>query len=130
MLEVPPKSDAANQLQLAFRSRIKLMFRPKDLPGTSQEAPAQVRWEVVPAEGGKGYALRANNPTPFHVNLGELELVVGGKRFDAGAGYVPPLGSQVFPLGGLTERPVGEALIDYSAINDFGGAVKGQQPVR
>ena len=129
VLEVPPKSDAANQLQLAFRSRIKLMYRPQGLPGASEEAPAQVSWEVVPGEGGAGYALRASNPTPFHVNLGELELVVGGKRFDAGAGYVPPRGSQVFPVSGLNERPAGDARIDYSAINDFGGPVKGQRPL-
>jgi len=130
VLEVPPKSDASNQLQLAFRSRIKLMYRPKDLPGSADEAPAQVNWEVIPAEAGKGYALRASNPTPYHVNLGELELVVGGKRFDAGAGYVPPLGSQLFPVTGLNDRPAGDAQIDYSAINDFGGPVKGQRPVR
>ncbi|PIF73041.1 chaperone protein EcpD [Variovorax sp. 54] len=129
VLEVPPKSDEANQLQLAFRSRIKLMFRPKGLPGASEDAPAQVSWEVVPAEGAKGYALRASNPTPFHVNLGELELVVGGKRFDAGDGYVPPRGSQVFPLADLNERPAGDARVDYSSINDFGGPVKGQRPL-
>lgn len=130
VLEVPPKSDASNQLQLAFRSRIKLMYRPQNLQGSPEEAPALVTWQVVPAEAGKGYALRATNPTPYHVNLGELELVVGGKRFDAGAGYVPPLDSQVFPLDGLNDRPVGDARVDYSAINDFGGPVKGQQPVR
>ncbi|MDP9876457.1 chaperone protein EcpD [Variovorax boronicumulans] len=129
VLEVPPKSDDTNQLQLAFRSRIKLMFRPQGLPGSAEEAPAQVRWEVVPAEGGKGYALRASNPTAFHVNLGELELVVGGKRFDAGAGHVPPRGAQLFPIGGLNERPAGDARVDYGAINDFGGPVKGQRPL-
>ncbi len=50
VLEVPPKptGDEAspNQLQLAFRTRIKLFFRPNGLKGQVTDAPAQVIWHL------------------------------------------------------------------------------------
>ncbi|PJI52023.1 molecular chaperone EcpD, partial [Methylobacterium radiotolerans] len=42
VLEIPPK-DKANQnlLQMAFRSRIKLFYRPAGLKGKAEDAPSQ-----------------------------------------------------------------------------------------
>lgn len=129
VLEVPPKGpdDGGSRLQLSFRSRIKLMFRPQGLPGSAGESPAKVSWEVVPAEGGKGFALRATNPTAFFVNLGQVELAAGGKRFDGGGDHVPPGGSKVFPMTGLSERPGPDAVVEFMSINDYGGLVKGRR---
>lgn len=49
VLEIPPKSKAKegeslNQLQLAFRTRIKLFFRPDGLKGTPGDAAANLKW--------------------------------------------------------------------------------------
>lgn len=49
VLEIPPKSKAKegeslNQLQLAFRTRIKLFFRPDGLKGTPGDAVANLKW--------------------------------------------------------------------------------------
>lgn len=49
VLEIPPKSKAANgenlnQLQLAFRTRIKFIFRPDGLKGNPLDAAANVTW--------------------------------------------------------------------------------------
>lgn len=61
VLEIPPRpkagADAANQLQMAFRTRIKVMFRPQGLPGKPDEAPAQLQWSVLQTHDG--YALKA-----------------------------------------------------------------------
>lgn len=128
VLEVPPKvqEDDSNRLQLSFRTRIKLMFRPQGLPGSAFESPAKVSWELVPAEGGKGFALRASNPTPYFVNLGLVELLVNGKHFSAGADHVPPGGSRLFPVADLLERPGSDAVVEYTSINDYGGLAKAQ----
>ena len=134
VLEVPPKpasqaSDAqANTLQLAFRSRIKVLFRPQGLAGSADEAPARVTWEVVPDGKGK-YALKATNPTPYFVNLGKVTLQAGGRSFDADPGFVAPQGLQLFPLKGLDAQPGASAEVDYLSINDFGGGVEGKQPL-
>ncbi|MET3553980.1 fimbria/pilus periplasmic chaperone [Burkholderia sp. 567] len=59
VLEVPPKASAtenSNRIQLAFRSRIKLMYRPAGLAGNADDAPMQVDWRVVRG-AGMGYVL-------------------------------------------------------------------------
>ncbi|MBC9904190.1 molecular chaperone [Achromobacter xylosoxidans] len=132
VLEVPPKAQAgedANRLQIAFRTRIKVMYRPQGLPGLAEEAPAQLRWEVAPAAAGKGYALKASNPTPYVVNLGKVSLQSGGQSFDAGAGYVKPGESALFPIAGMTSAPAAGAQVKFNSINDWGANVEGSQPL-
>ncbi|HFJ7112359.1 TPA: fimbrial chaperone, partial [Escherichia coli] len=65
VLEVPPKPDAAkaaNQslLQLAFRTRIKLFYRPEGLSGIPSDAPLALKWSWATSEGKA--ALRVDNP--------------------------------------------------------------------
>ncbi|MCV5656029.1 fimbria/pilus periplasmic chaperone, partial [Escherichia coli] len=68
VLEVPPKPDAAtatNQslLQLAFRTRIKLFYRPEGLKGNPSDAPLALKWSWATAGGQT--ALQVTNPTPY-----------------------------------------------------------------
>ncbi len=126
VLEVPPKAtDDANRLQLALRTRIKVMYRPAGLPGKAADAPAAVRWELLDQGGGKGYALKASNPTPYYVNYGSVSFSTRQGALGAGAGHVAPGGTQLFPLEASSAAgiPVGE--VQYSAINDWGGAMQG-----
>jgi chaperone protein EcpD len=132
VLDVPPKVNAqegANLLQIAVRSRIKLLFRPQGLPGAAIDAPAKLAWEVV-RDGEKGYALKASNPTPYVVSLGAVELRSGGKVSDAGAGLIRPGESELFPLKGVVSTPNPDAEVAYTSINDWGGIVKGSQALR
>ena len=128
ILEVPPKPTAdeagANRLQMAFRSRIKMFFRPEGLKGTPDEAPAQISWRVV--ESGNRAMLEARNPTPYHVSFASLELTGGGKTatFEEG-GMVNPGETQTFPLAGEVFRGAG-AKVRYQAINDYGGPAAGE----
>ncbi|KVH63799.1 pilus assembly protein [Burkholderia sp. MSMB1072] len=130
VLEVPPKAENgedASRLQLAFRTRIKVFFRPQNLPGKADDAPVQTKWQVV--RDGKGYALKASNPTPYFVNLGSVTLRTGGKELDAGAGYIKPGDSALFPVQGLTAGAEPGAEVAYTSINDWGGGIKATQPV-
>ncbi|WP_175811843.1 fimbria/pilus periplasmic chaperone [Burkholderia contaminans] len=131
VLEVPPKATdeeaGENRLQLAFRTRIKVMFRPKNLPGDSLDAPEQVKWSLVPANDGHGYALKGENPTPYFVNLGEIKLKSGATAYRAGAGYIPPLASETFPIEKLERQPDAGAEVDYLSINDYGAGVPGKR---
>jgi len=132
VLEIPPKpqagsADAANQLQLAFRTRIKIFFRPAGLPGQPDAAPAQVQWQAVHASDG--YRLKATNPTPYYVNFSGIELVSGGQTLEAHAGYVAPGSSAEFAVTGLKGSPQAGALVRFRALNDFGGSVRGETPV-
>jgi chaperone protein EcpD len=130
VLEVPPvastAADAPNSLQLAFRSRIKLFFRPAGLPGDANDAAAQVGWKFVRRAAG-GCALAATNPTPYHVTFSAVAVRVGGatRRDDRGA-MVAPHATVEFDLGALdavgAEVP---AEVDYTTINDYGAGVAG-----
>jgi P pilus assembly chaperone PapD len=128
VLEVPPKPSAdeagANRLQMAFRSRIKLFFRPAGLKGTQDEAPAQISWRLV--ERGNRSLLEARNPTPYYVSFASLELTGGGRAatFEDG-GMVGPGETQTFPLAGEVFRGAG-AKVRYQAINDYGGPAAGE----
>ncbi len=130
VLEVPPKShENSNRLQLALRTRIKVMYRPQGLPGNAAEAPSQVRWELVRNEAGNGYALKGSNPTAYYVNLGRVQFNTGGTDFDAGAGHIAPGGERVFPVSGLQSTPVAAAEVRFNAINDWGSGVAGVQRI-
>lgn len=125
MLEVPPKAGAdTNKLQLAFRTRIKLFFRPKGLNGQADEAPSHIRWSVV-QNGGRA-VLEAHNPTPYHVTFSALELIGGAKtaKSDDG-GMVGPGETKTFPLAGEVFQSA-DAKVRYHAINDFGGPTEGE----
>lgn len=133
VLEVPPKAKAddgvENNLQLAIRTRIKVMFRPANLPGTSAQAPADMKWVLERGHDGKGWALKATNPAAYYVNLGSVALKADGKTFEAGFGYVAPGESQTFPVEGLDHVVSPSAEVEYLSINDFGAGSTSTLPL-
>lgn len=126
VLEIPPRAkaeDDRNLLQMAFRSRIKIFFRPLGLAGDANEAPAKMTWSVVAGEEGKGYALQADNPTPYHVNVTKASISVGGKLYESAPGMVAPFGKRAFALEGLTAQPPAPLRMQYETVNDYGAMV-------
>ncbi|KRE99481.1 molecular chaperone EcpD [Frateuria sp. Soil773] len=132
VLEVPPSptgEGAKNYLQLAFRSRIKVFFRPGGLPGRANDAPGQLHWRVVPSADGHGLSLECSNPTPYHVSFSRMGVVAAGRSYvSAQGGMVAPGARAAFPLPGLAQPPAAGAEVDFTAINDYGGdvALKGK----
>lgn len=124
VLEIPPK-DKGNQnlLQMAFRSRIKLFYRPKDLTGKAEDAPAQVSWRLV--KSGNRIAIEATNPTPYHVTFIEVNVASNGKRAKFTDGdMLAPGEKKILPLVGDVVQGA-NAEVTYRFLNDHGGAVKG-----
>jgi P pilus assembly chaperone PapD len=127
VLDVPPKPPAdeadINRLQMAFRTRIKLFYRPEGLKGRVEDAPGQLSWRVIQAGGHT--ALEAHNPTPYYVSFRALELVGGGKTatFEDG-GMVDPGETRSFPLAGDVYQGA-DAKVRYHVINDYGGSTDG-----
>lgn len=127
VVEVPPKptGDLAqlNTMQLAFRSRIKLFYRPAHLKGSAADAPSQVTWSVK--RTGKSIALEARNPTPYYVSIAGLEVASGAKALkNETGGMVGPGESAEFALQG-DGAPVAGAKVHYSAVSDWGGVIDG-----
>ncbi|EAA7241906.1 fimbrial chaperone [Salmonella enterica subsp. salamae] len=126
VLEVPPKADTSkeenkNLLQLAFRTRIKLFYRPSSLPGAPAEAPQKLKWQIASEQGHA--VVRADNPTPYYVSFNDATFAVGGKRYDVNATMVAPFSKASFTVKGLQHPASGK--LEYHAINDFGGIIEG-----
>jgi chaperone protein EcpD len=118
VLEVPAKSEAKtneNRLQMAFRTRIKLFYRPAGLQGNANDAYKTVTWNT---QGGK---VQATNPTPFYVNF--VNLSVNGKKLDNA--MVAPRSSMVLNLAGNGGNKIsGSVVNDYGAVNPFDAVIK------
>lgn len=119
VLDVPPSPQATageeqNLLQVAFRSRLKLFYRPQGLAGTAKDAPALLRWSRT------GDRLRVENPSPFHVTLAEVHALAG-TRDDV----IEEQGKMLAPGQQLEFTvPVATAQVRFTTINDFGGRVE------
>ncbi|WP_244117627.1 fimbrial biogenesis chaperone [Burkholderia contaminans] len=132
VLEVPPKArgdENANKIQLAFRSRIKVMYRPSGLPDSASAAGEQLSWTIEPNEEGDGFELKVSNPGPYVVNLGALVLEANGRRHELKPGYVRPMDSTKFPIPGLATAPETNAIVEYSLIDDW-GSIRSPQKAR
>lgn len=124
VLEVPPKPKAAkgeerNTMQLAFRTRIKLFFRPKDLKGAAADAPGKLRWTLV-TEGSER-ALQAENPTSYYVSFESVGLSVDGETIKSdNPAMIAPGAMQRFPLKDVHPAAGSKLEVHFSNINDYG----------
>ncbi|MCL7715581.1 fimbrial biogenesis chaperone [Stenotrophomonas mori] len=119
VLDVPPAPDAAasddqNYLQVAFRSRLKLFYRPRGLEGVANDAPAALRWSR------SGDRLQVQNPSRYHVTLAEVHAAAGGREL-----AVEDKGAMVAPAQRLEfAAPAGTEQVRFITINDYGGRVE------
>lgn len=117
VLEVPPKAKGADNqslLQLAFRTRIKLFYRPDGLTGNPAAAARQLKWTQ------QGDMLTARNTSPYYVSLARIDASVGGKKVEVAPHYVAPFASQIYTVKAASAGRI--ANVAYTALNDFGGA--------
>ncbi len=132
VLEVPPKPKAdesaapQNTLQLAFRTRIKVFYRPEGLGDLAGESPAKLTWRLK-TEHNKP-VITVNNPTPYYVSFNTIELESGGKKYPIDGLMASPLGQSQFTF--KTPGAPQSGKINYSFINDYGGIINGTAPLQ
>ncbi len=132
VLEVPPLSaDAAqnNQLEMSFRTRLRVFLRPASLPYPVTAAASKLQWRLVAHD--RGFALQASNPTPYHISLATVVLVSGAKRFSkapnqaADDSLMLPAGDvKRFVLPQLRNPPSHAARVEFTTVSDFGARVQ------
>lgn len=119
VLEIPPaKTSVPNRLQMAFRTRIKLFFRPNAIADSAKAADAaeNLNWSIA---GGE---LQANNNSPYYVSLVSISINQNGKNTSVEGEMIAPKNGLRFKLGKRFSFTRG-ANISYEYINDW-GAVK------
>lgn len=77
VLGIRPTDAASHQLQLAFRTRIKLFLRPTALPGRVEDAVAALQWQLADDRP----VLRVRNASAFHVTLSSVVLSLEGVEY-------------------------------------------------
>ncbi|WP_051916792.1 MULTISPECIES: molecular chaperone [unclassified Serratia (in: enterobacteria)] len=119
-LEVPaiPKENGVDFIQFALRSRFKLFYRPIGLPGNPSEAIKQVRWSIIEKDAGR-YALKGENPTPYHITYRWLKLSYSGKDYDIDAGMINPFTQREYTLGEIAVEG-GDGKLRYRGVSDYG----------
>ena len=126
VLDVPPRAavntELPNQLELAFKHRMKVFFRPAGLTGAAADAPARLTWKTLSSEG-KLSGLQVNNPTPYHVSLTQINATISGHSIVAKADMVDPFAARTFDLPEPVSAPTGAVAIEYWFVNDYGGNV-------
>lgn len=119
VLDVPPSpentgDEEQNFLQVAFRSRLKLFYRPQGLTGNANDAPSSLRWSR------HGDRLRVDNPSPYYVTLAEVRAVTGSNERP-----VEEEGTMVEPKQNLEFTvPADIEQVRFTTINDYGGRVE------
>ncbi|MCZ4060515.1 molecular chaperone [Pantoea sp. LMR881] len=106
---IPATEKKENTLQVAVKTRIKLIYRPDALKVISlDDVAGKLTWQK------SGDQILVTNPTSYYINFNEI--TVAGMKI-AEPTYVSPGGEARFKLPtGITSGPV-----MYKIINDFGG---------
>ncbi|MCS2158567.1 molecular chaperone [Scandinavium sp. H11S7] len=105
------KSESSNTLQIAVKTRLKLIYRPNGISATPESVANKITWSK------SGNTLKANNPTPFYMNFQQVTL--NGKAISQ-ANYLPPMSSQTYTLNAGMQGTT----VAWSIINDYGGISK------
>lgn len=105
---IPSTVAKKNTLQIAVKTRIKLIYRPAGLNGNLTEAAAQLKWQ---RSGGR---LDVTNPTPFYLTFFNVKL--NGVALKDAVMVAP------FASAAMTLPATGGGKLSWQIINDYGGA--------
>ncbi|SER56380.1 P pilus assembly protein, chaperone PapD [Pseudomonas sp. NFACC02] len=115
VLEVPRRSEAAQQLSIAIRHRINVFYRPDSLPGDPAEAAQNLIWQ---RSASADRTLWVRNPTPFHVSLQDV-VFEGGEVSD----YllIEPLSERSLSRPSAPNSRATPGRLTFKALTDYGG---------
>ena len=117
ILEVPAKvKDTAennSRLSVAFRTRIKLFYRPDGLPGNSMLAAENLKWEL------KNNGLSMRNPSSYFVTVSTINYKNGGKNYEMEGKMVAPGATTFYPFNNVKIDNLSK--VTYSIVSDYGG---------
>jgi len=117
--EIPQKSKDENILQIAVRQRIKLFYRPANLPGDIDQTPSRLN-----SKDGKP-GLEVRNDSAFHISFGTVNLKSGSNSYPVPMTMLLPYSSQSFAIERASSLvPGGTTRIEFESLNDDGVPVQ------
>lgn len=131
VLEVPPKhvstgepaeEEGNNFMQMAFKTRIKVFYRPSQFNDSAQlnKAYQQLNW-ILQRHAGMTPSLDIKNTSPYYITVSRMSGVNGHASVQSKEGVmVPPFGEITIPVEHADKLREGEQ-IEFSVLNDYGG---------
>lgn len=107
IVAIPSGVSESNSLQLAIKSKFKVIFRPSGVKGNPELAYSKLIW------GRNNNAINVYNPTPYVVTIHNLKI--SGKKI-SDAGVIMPNSSRTFSV--CTEKNY--CSVTWQSINDYG----------
>lgn len=101
------KKEGANTLQIAVKTRIKLLYRPQGLKGVPEDVANKLTWTQ------SGTRLTVTNPTPFVMNFNQVKV---GASEVKDVTYVLPMSQATF-----NAPTAASGQISWKLISDYGG---------
>ncbi len=121
LLEIPPVNEQAansDRLELAFRTRIKIFYRPSTLKSTSAQEAGKLTWTLT----SKG--LRVTNPTPYYFSFDSAALNTGNGKVSLNVDMIAPMSSKEFGISSKNASTAGVNGASVNLINDYGSVLK------
>ena len=116
ILELPPTvDDGKNKLKIAFRTRLKIFYRPEGLKDDVANMAGQLEWRMV--RNGNQMDLDCYNPGSYFVSLNSVHIENKSISLNMNNGLIAPKQHQHFKIN--TSASPG-AKIKYATINDYG----------
>lgn len=131
MLEIPPNPQVMKSgnthMQLAFRTRIKMFYRPDNLTPTPLQSYKDIK---ITLQSGN---IKVTNHTPYYMTFSKVEIrkskgaevLASVKNFPQR--IVKPKSEMTFPLTRKKSENLNGATVIYSVINDYGEETTNEQ---
>lgn len=134
VLEIPPKAtgaEDANRLQLSFRTRLKIFFRPGPVAGHALSNSDALEF-MLQQDGAQRISLQVRNPAPLHQTLNTLAVIdPTGRQTALDPIMIAPHQVVEIPfdldLKGASDRESWR--VQFSTIDDFGIAHEQEWPL-
>lgn len=122
-LDIPPSSEnrKGNEMQMAFRSRIKLFFRPKAIKGATSNEAVEMLTVTYPDKNRR--KININNNSPLYITISSIDILRGEKAITSLEGkMIPPFSSESYITKEIASGEGYTTVINY--INDYGAKIK------
>nr|WP_227660560.1 fimbria/pilus periplasmic chaperone [Hafnia alvei] len=119
LLEIPAVNEAkknTDRLELAFRTRIKIFYRPSSLKSSGVREVENLKWEIISSMKG----IKVTNPTPYFVSFDSAYITSGGIKSPLSVEMIPPYSSKDVLVNASTTQVTKVDSMNVKLINDYG----------
>ncbi|EKS6740523.1 fimbria/pilus periplasmic chaperone [Enterobacter ludwigii] len=126
MLEIPPRNasnEGGQKLELAFRTRIKIFYRPVSLEKSNSELESgKLNWKIV-RDTRRGIGIEVDNATPYYFSFDGASVVTRRGNVSLAVDMVAPKSKRVFYPEKKLDMQEKISELKFRFLNDYGAPV-------